>query len=105
MSSSIAKVFPKTAIVTAEFDQCRRMGEELASVLDKEGKLCDFLVHPGTMHCWHLSMAHPKSDECTGVTWLRCCRSTFFNEGQTPEEFIVKIQVLSVLFGSRNPQD
>jgi acetyl esterase/lipase len=62
MSKAVAEQFPKTAIVTGEFDFCRRMAEDLGAKLAKAGRLAEFVVHPGVNHCWFLGMSHPMSD-------------------------------------------
>ena len=62
MSSEIARNFPPTAIITAEFDFLRRHAEELGALLLLHGRLVEFVVHPGLIHSWNFSMSHPKSD-------------------------------------------
>ena len=53
---------PFTAIVTSEFDMCRRMAEEYGRVLETAGRLVEFVVHPGAHHCWNEWMADPGVD-------------------------------------------
>ena len=54
MSDEILKNFPPTVLFTSEYDSCRWGTEDMAILLEKHGKLLDYIVHPGTGHCWYL---------------------------------------------------
>ena len=61
MSDEMASNFPPSVILTTEFDLFRRHAEELASILEKNGKLLDFGCHPGVTHGWYFDFNHPTS--------------------------------------------
>jgi acetyl esterase len=55
MGDDLLKNFPPTVLFTSEFDSCRWGTEDMARLLEKHGKLLDYIVHPGTEHCWYLT--------------------------------------------------
>lgn len=66
MGDLLARRFPRTAIITSEFDYLRRPAEELGALLHRHGRLAEFVAHPGLGHCWHVNMEHPHSDKFWG---------------------------------------
>ena len=60
---TLLEQFPRTVIITSEFDECRRMAEDLAQKLDAVGKLGELIIHPGTHHCWNMAMSRDDADE------------------------------------------
>jgi acetyl esterase len=54
MGDDLLKNFPPTVLFTSEYDYLRSGTEEMARLLEKHGKLLDYIVHPGTEHCWYL---------------------------------------------------
>eukprot|EP00768_Dysnectes_brevis_P002318 gnl/Dysnectes_brevis/1765_a2014_1338.p1 GENE.gnl/Dysnectes_brevis/1765_a2014_1338~~gnl/Dysnectes_brevis/1765_a2014_1338.p1 ORF type:complete len:371 (+),score=63.48 gnl/Dysnectes_brevis/1765_a2014_1338:569-1681(+) len=57
----VAAAFPRTVIVTGEFDVLKRGADELASKLQAAGRLVDYLVHPGQTQSWFLNHTHPHA--------------------------------------------
>jgi acetyl esterase/lipase len=55
MADDLLKNFPPTVLFTSEFDSCRWGNENLAKLLEKHGKLLDYIVHPGLDHCWYIT--------------------------------------------------
>jgi acetyl esterase/lipase len=54
MADELWKNFPPTVLFTCEYDSWRWGTEEMARLLEKHGKLLDYIVHPGTEHCWYM---------------------------------------------------
>jgi acetyl esterase/lipase len=61
MPDEILKNFPPTVLWTSEYDSCRWGTESMAKLLEKHGKLLDYIVHPGTDHCWYIADVFGKS--------------------------------------------
>jgi acetyl esterase/lipase len=61
MPDDLLKNFPPTVLWTSEYDNCRWGTEVMAQLLEKHGKLLDYIVHPGTEHCWYLGDVLGKS--------------------------------------------
>ena len=67
MADDLLKNFPPTVLFTSEFDDCRWGTESVAILLEKHGKLLDYIVHPGTEHCWYLRHSGdeiPATQDC-----------------------------------------
>jgi acetyl esterase len=62
MADDLLKNFPPTVLFTSEYDYLRWGTEDMARLLDKHGKLLDYIVHPGTEHCWYLT---DPNNECS----------------------------------------
>jgi acetyl esterase/lipase len=61
MPEEILKNFPPTVLWTSEYDSCRWGTEVMAQLLEKHGKLLDYIVHPGVEHCWYFADVFHKS--------------------------------------------
>ncbi len=61
MPDDLLKNFPPTVLWTSEYDNCRWGTEVMAQLLEKHGKLLDYIVLPGTAHCWYLGDVLGKS--------------------------------------------
>jgi acetyl esterase/lipase len=55
IADDLLKNFPPTVLFSSEFDMCRWGTEDIAKILEKNGKLLDYIVHPGTDHVWYLT--------------------------------------------------
>lgn len=61
MADALAGQMPNAVVMTSEFDFLRVGAEELAGLLERNGRLLDYCCHPTTAHCWWLDMDHPRS--------------------------------------------
>jgi acetyl esterase/lipase len=61
MPDDLLKNFPPTVLFTSEFDFCRWGTEVMAQLLEKHGKLLDYIVHPGATHCWYFADPENRS--------------------------------------------
>ena len=61
MSNEISKKIPNTVILTSEYDFFKCDAEVLGEKLHNNGKLLDFIIHPGTLHGFYIMMSHPSS--------------------------------------------
>jgi acetyl esterase/lipase len=68
MPDEILKNFPPTVLFTSEFDICRWGTEVMAQLLEKHGKLLDYIVHPGATHCWYFA-DHKNRSPSTQKCW------------------------------------
>jgi len=68
MSEDVAKNMPPIVLFSSEFDSCRWGTEEMAQLLVKHGKLLDYIVHPGTGHCWYMG-DHENKSPSTKKCW------------------------------------
>jgi len=50
MADEVMAQLPMTAVFTSEFDSFRRCSTNFAEKLHKNGRLCEFVIHPGLNH-------------------------------------------------------
>ena len=56
------KNFPKTVLMTKEYDFLRRSTEKMAQRMLNVGVLLDFVCLPGTTHVYYYNQHHPLAD-------------------------------------------
>ncbi len=61
MPDDLLKNFPPTVLFSSELVLYRSVTVGMAQLLEKHGKLLDYIVHPGTAHCWYFGDVLGKS--------------------------------------------
>merc|ERR1712224_781538 len=56
------KKFPKTVVLTSEYDFFRRSSERMAQRMLDAGVLLDFACYPSTSHGYYLIQQHPLAE-------------------------------------------
>ena len=62
MADSVAGKMPAAVVMTSEFDYLRIAADELAGLLERNGRLLDYCCHPSCTPCWWVEMDHPRSN-------------------------------------------